>query len=156
MRKDGEVNIAEIILMVVIVGLLAAYFFGWISFGQSKEVIPTELPQTPEEQTEEENNVNEFQQCTIPSVGSYSEDGSYRIYTKSTECNLDQTKYYNRNCTVGWWRCMEGVEVGKYLCSYACDGSKYCGDAICGNGETEITCQDCNPSVGFLGSLKFG
>ena len=137
-NKKAESNLSVIILILLIVGFGAAFYFGLISFGQ-KTITPTqdELPQPTDEQSD---NVNEFQQCTV-----------------QTDCNWDQTKSYNRgNCT-GAWRCMGSPQVGQNLCSYGCDGNKYAGDKICG-GETENEWNsiDCNPLVGYIGKIVIG
>lgn len=141
-NKKAESGVSLVILIIIVIGIGAAFYFGLISFdfGKGKIITPTqdELPEPAEEQPQEETP-NKFQQCTL-----------------ATECNWDQTKYYNRgNCT-GAWRCLESPQVGQNLCSYGCDGNQYCGDGICGGIESEWICQDCNPLVGFIGKLQIG
>src|SRR3990167_3240711 len=131
-----------ILVIAILIGILVAFYFGWISFGDKKIITPTqdELPKTGEDEQPQEDKPNTFQQCIVPA-----------------DCNWDQTKYYNRNCTTGAWRCMESPQVGKFLCSYGCDGNRYAGDSICGGPtETEWNSIDCNPTVGFIGELKIG
>ena len=139
MKKNGEVNMFEIILFVVIVGLVVSYFFGWISFGNKVSATPTEndLPQTSETQENQTSGETlKFQECKTVS-----------------ECNWDKSKYYNRNCE-GNWRCIESPTQGEYLCSYGCVNNSYAGDGVCGGEvENEWNSIDCNPSVGFIGKL---
>ena len=143
MNKKAESQISVIILILVIVGLGASYFFGWISFdflGGGTNITPDhdDLPESGEDEgdIEDTENPNTFQRCDIVS-----------------QCNWNQSRYYNRDCSSGAWRCLESPQVGQNLCSYGCSGNQYCGDGICGGVESEWTCIDCNPNVGFIGDL---
>ena len=148
MNKLGEVNMFEIILLVVIVGLIVSYMFGWLSFGKEISTTPTknELPQSSETQENqtETGEVVKFQKCTVVS-----------------DCNWDYTKYYNRNCTEGGrWRCLESPVVGEFLCDYGCylnNTNGYCGDGVCsgeeGSVESSWTCWDCDRDVASIGKL---
>jgi len=139
MNKKGQANIFEIILAVIVVGLIVGYAFNWISFG-GKDTTPVqgELPEISEEEPEA-GEVLKFQKCTT-----------------STDCNWDQTKYYNRDNCTGAWRCMISPS-GESLCSFGCDGNQYCGDGVCGGEiESEWTCADCDKDVGFIGKLIIG
>lgn len=135
MNKKGQ---ATILLLILIVGIIAAFAFGWVSFGK-KDITPTEsdLPQEQEEQPDE-TDTNKFQECNL-----------------ATDCNWDHTLYYNRDCE-GEWRCLESPYPDKKLCSYGCPGNEFCGDGICGgNFENEWNCPDCSPTQSFIGELEF-
>lgn len=139
MNKKGETNIFTIILLVIILGGIILYYFGFISFGQPT-ITPSEdeLPKPSENQTGTPAEVGTYQQCTIAS-----------------DCNWDYTKYYNRNCTEGNWRCLESPVAGEFLCSYGCPipENPYCGDSVCSGWESEWSCLDCNKDVPYLGKL---
>lgn len=139
MNKKGQSGfMVVIVLLLIVIGILS-----YLAFREKSPTPPEEnLPKITENQTETPNEIPTYQKCNVAS-----------------DCNWDYTKYYNRNCTEGNWRCMESPVQGEFLCSYGCTipENQYCGDGVCGgngnSGENEWTCADCAKDVPYLGKL---